>query len=259
MLELVRRYISLVWLLCFFGMSEFVFAHTEGTLKPKKLKWPFEGFLGTFDRISAQRGAKVYFEVCGACHGLNHLYYRNLIDLGFSEEEIKELASYYSILDGPDSEGELYERPALISDHIVSPYKNDQIAKASNNGAFPPDLSLIIKARHDGANYVFSLLTGYGLEVPEHLKTDSLLFYNPYFEGGNIAMAPPLSEGLVTFLDDTESSVEQMAKDVVIFLQWASEPEMEKRKEMGLKVLLFLFVSAVLFYLSMRSIWRRIQ
>nr|MBP9778256.1 cytochrome c1 [Rickettsiaceae bacterium] len=196
--------------------------------QPLQLVWPFEGIFGTFDRQAAQRGAQVYFEVCSACHSNHNLYYRNLKDIGFSEAEIKQLAQKYTVKDGPNAEGEMFDRPALPSDRFVSPYPNEEAARAANNGAYPVDLSLIIKARHDGPNYVFSLLSGYQ-EAPADIKLMPGLYYNPYFEGGQIAMPPPLTQGQVTFSDDTPATVEQMAKDVVVFLQWAAEPEMEHR------------------------------
>jgi len=225
--------------------------------KPLQLVWPFEGIFGTFDRQAAQRGAQVYLEVCSTCHSNHNLYYRNLKDIGFSEAEIKQLAQKYTVKDGPNAEGEMFDRPALPSDRFVSPYPNEEAARAANNGAHPLDLSLIIKARQDGPNYVFSLLSGYQ-EAPANVKLMPGLYYNPYFEGGQIAMPPPLTEGQVTFSDGTPATVEQMAKDVVVFLQWAAEPEMEHRKSMGLKVMIFLLVFTVFFYVTKKKIWKNI-
>ena len=225
--------------------------------KPLQLVWPFEGIFGTFDRQAAQRGAQVYLEVCSTCHSNHNLYYRNLKDIGFSEAEIKQLAQKYTVKDGPNAEGEMFDRPALPSDRFVSPYPNEEAARAANNGAHPLDLSLIIKARQDGPNYVFSLLSGYQ-EAPANVKLMPSLYYNPYFEGGQIAMPPPLTEGPVTFSDGTPATVEQMAKDVVVFLQWAAEPEMEHRKSMGLKVMIFLLVFTVFFYVTKKKIWKNI-
>jgi len=225
--------------------------------KPLQLVWPFEGIFGTFDRQAAQRGAQVYLEVCSTCHSNHNLYYRNLKDIGFSEAEIKQLAQKYTVKDGPNAEGEMFDRPALPSDRFVSPYPNEEAARAANNGAHPVDLSLIIKARQDGPNYVFSLLSGYQ-EAPANVKLIPGLYYNPYFEGGQIAMPPPLTEGQVTFSDGTPATVEQMAKDVVVFLQWAAEPEMEHRKSMGLKVMIFLLVFTVFFYVTKKKIWKNI-
>ena len=226
--------------------------------QPLQLVWPFEGIFGTFDRQAAQRGAQVYFEVCSACHSNHNLYYRNLKDIGFSEAEIKQLAQKYTVKDGPNAEGEMFDRPALPSDRFVSPYPNEEAARAANNGAYPVDLSLIIKARHDGPNYVFSLLSGYQ-EAPADIKLMPGLYYNPYFEGGQIAMPPPLTQGQVTFSDDTPATVEQMAKDVVVFLQWGAEPEMEHRKSMGLKVMIFLLVFTVFFYMAKKKIWKNLS
>jgi ubiquinol-cytochrome c reductase cytochrome c1 subunit len=226
--------------------------------QPLQLVWPFEGIFGTFDRQAAQRGAQVYFEVCSACHSNHNLYYRNLKDIGFSEAEIKQLAQKYTVKDGPNAEGEMFDRPALPSDRFVSPYPNEEAARAANNGAYPVDLSLIIKARHDGPNYVFSLLSGYQ-EAPADIKLMPGLYYNPYFEGGQIAMPPPLTQGQVTFSDDTPATVEQMAKDVVVFLQWAAEPEMEHRKSMGLKVMIFFLVFTVFFYIAKKKIWKNLS
>jgi ubiquinol-cytochrome c reductase cytochrome c1 subunit len=228
------------------------------TKKPLQLVWPFEGIFGTFDRQAAQRGAQVYLEVCSTCHSNHNLYYRNLKDIGFSEAEIKQLAQKYTVKDGPNAEGEMFDRPALPSDRFVSPYPNEEAARAANNGAYPVDLSLIIKARQDGPNYVFSLLSGYQ-DAPADVKLMPGLYYNPYFEGGQIAMPPPLTEGQVTFSDGTPATVEQMAKDVVVFLQWAAEPEMEHRKSMGLKVMIFLLVFTVFFYIAKKKIWKNIS
>ena len=226
--------------------------------KPLQLIWPFEGIFGTFDRQAAQRGAQVYLEVCSTCHSNHNLYYRNLKDIGFSEAEIKQLAQKYTVKDGPNAEGEMFDRTALPSDRFVSPYPNEEAARAANNGAYPVDLSLIIKARQDGPNYVFSLLSGYQ-DAPADVKLMPGLYYNPYFEGGQIAMPPPLTEGQVTFSDGTPATVEQMAKDVVVFLQWAAEPEMEHRKSMGLKVMIFLLVFTVFFYIAKKKIWKNIS
>ena len=229
-----------------------------GTKEHLKLIWPFEGMFGTFDRQAAQRGAQVYFEVCGVCHGNQHLYYRNLKDIGFSELEVKAIAAKYTVKDGPNEEGEMFDRPALPSDLFVSPYPNEQAARAANNGAYPVDLSLIIKAREDGPNYVYSLLTGYS-EAPKEVTLMPGLSYNPYFEGGQIAMPPPLTEGQVTFMDGTPATTQQMARDLVIFLQWAAEPEMEHRKSMGLKVMIFLVFFTVFFYVVKKKVWRNVK
>jgi len=226
--------------------------------KPKQMWWPFEGLFGTFDRQAAQRGAQVYLEVCSACHGMQHLYYRNLQEIGFSEAEIKAIAKEKTVIDGPDDLGDMFERPALPADAFVPPYINEAAARASNNGAFPADLSLIVKAREDGANHLFSILTGYE-EAPEDINLMPGLSYNPYFEGGQIAMPPPLAAEQVEFMDGTPATLEQMARDVTIFLQWAAEPEMEHRKSMGLKVMIFLAIFTVLFFIAKKRTWKNIK
>lgn len=228
---------------------------------PKHEHWKFDGMFGSFDREAIQRGLKVYKEVCSACHSLKRIAFRDLADIGFSEAEIKSLAGSYSVKDGPNEEGEYYERPGRPSDYFPSPYANDNSARASNNGALPPDLSLIVKARHEGANYVYSLLTGYE-NPPEGFVLGENMHYNPYFSGGGnqFAMTPPLiKDGQVEFSDGTNPTVDQMAKDVVNFLQWAAEPEMEKRKSLGVKVLIFLTIFTVFFYFAYKKIWKQIK
>lgn len=230
----------------------------EEALPPKKMKWSFDGIFGKVDREAAQRGFQVYREVCSVCHGLNNLYYRNLKDIGFSDDEIKEIAKNYTVKDGPNDDGEMFDRPALPADRFVSPYPNEQAARAANNGAYPPDLSLIIKARHNGASYIYSLLTGY-TEPPAGFKLMNGAHYNPYFPNDQIAMPPPLTDGQITYMDGTKASVEQMTHDVVVFLQWATEPEMEHRKSMGLKVMMFLVVFTIFFYIAKNRIWSNLK
>ncbi|ETO91868.1 MAG: ubiquinol-cytochrome c reductase, cytochrome c1 [Candidatus Xenolissoclinum pacificiensis L6] len=177
----------------------------------------------------------------------------DLENVGFSENLIKQISSQAMVEDGPDANGEMFERPAIPSDYFVSPYDNDEVAKVANNGALPPDLSLIIKARPKGADYVYSLLTGYASTEPDDLTG---LYSNPYFATGALAMTPPLAYGLVDYEDDTEATIENMAYDVVNFLQWVAEPEMEKRKSLGLKVIIFLVVLFFLMLEAKRIIWK---
>ena len=226
--------------------------------QPKQMVWPFDGAFGSFDRQAAQRGFQVYKEVCAACHGLKQLSYRQLNALGFSEAEIKTIAAEYTVIDGPNDEGDMFERAAIPSDSFASPFPNDEAARSSNGGALPPDLSLIVKARADGANYLFSLLTGYH-DAPADFKLMEGLHYNPYFAGEQIAMPAPLMEDLVEYQDGTNASVEQMAQDVTIFLQWAAEPEMEHRKSLGIKVMIYLAVFTILFYIVKRRIWAKLK
>lgn len=248
-----KNFISIIILIIIAFMSMSAYAHE---VKLKKIAWPFEGLFGKFDRQAAQRGAQVYFEVCAACHGLSQLYYRNLKEIGFSDAEVAALASHYNVIGSPDEFGEIVERPAIPSDRIIKPYPNEQAARSANNGAYPVDLSLIVKARVGGANHVYSILTGY-IDPP---PTDIVLMPGVYYSSGlSLAMPPPLFDDQVTYMDDTKATVEQMAKDVVIFLQWAAEPEMEHRKSMGIKVMLFLVAFTMLFYLSKNNIWKKLN
>lgn len=230
----------------------------EGTHPLKRMPWSFEGMTGSFDRQSIQRGYQVYKEVCSACHALKRVAYRNLEEIGFSPEEVKAIAAEASISDGPNNEGEMFERPGRPSDYFPSPFPNEQAARASNGGAYPPDLSLIIKARPDGANYLYSLLTGYEAP-PADVKMNEAAHYNPYFPGGQLMMPPPLTDGQVSYQDGTQANVDQMARDVVQFLQWAAEPEMEHRKRMGIKVLLYLGVFTGFFYLAKKRLWSHVK
>ncbi len=225
----------------------------EGVKVPKQ-SWSFAGVFGTFDRAQLQRGLTVYKNVCSACHALEHLYYRNLTEIGLSEEQVKEIAAQYEATDGPNDEGEMFQRPARPSDRLRRPFPNENAARASNNGAYPVDLSLIVKARDDGANYVYALLTGYA-DAPADMKMSDGMNYNKYFPGHQIAMAPPISEGVVEYEDGTVASAEQVAKDVTAFLAWAAEPEMEERKRLGVKVILFLLVLTGMLYAVKRKVW----
>lgn len=225
---------------------------------PKQMEWSFDGVFGKVDKQSAQRGLQVYKEVCAACHGLKRVAFRTLTDLGFSEAEVKSLAAGYDINDGPNDEGEMFTRPGRPSDKFPSPYANDNAGRAMNNGALPPDLSLIVKARPDGANYLYSLLVGYG-EAPEGFEVPEGGHYNKYFPGGVIKMPPPLANDQVTYQDETNASMEQMSHDVVSFLQWAAEPEMEARKRMGIKVMIFLAVMTGFFYVAKKRIWSNLE
>lgn len=217
--------------------------------------WSFGGLFGTFDRASAQRGFQVYKEVCSACHAMRQVAYRNLMALGLTEDQVKIIAADFQIKDGPNDQGEMFERPGRPSDRFRSPFANALAARAANNGAYPPDLSVMIKARKDGANYMYALLTGYRDPPPAGVTLMAGMYYNAYFSGHQIAMAPPLSDDRVTYADGTSATVSQMARDVTTFLAWASEPELEERRAMGVKVILFLLVLTVLAYGVKRKIW----
>ncbi len=228
-------------------------------LHPKKMQWEFEGAFGRFDRQSIQRGFQVYKEICSTCHSLKLLSYRNLADIGFSEDEVKQIASDYTATDGSNDDGEMFERPALPSDRFISPYANDKAAAAANSGAIPPDFSLIIKARHDGPNYVYSLITGFQ-DAPEGFPTVLGKYYNPYFEGRQISMPPPITDdGQIEYKDGTYATKEQMAIDIVNFLEWAAEPESESRKKMGVRSMIFLVILLVILVIAKKAVWKKIK
>ncbi len=226
-------------------------------LEPKKAIWPFDGMTGYVDKQAVQRGFQIYSQVCSACHSMNLVAYRDLSKIGFSKEEIKAIASQKQVPDF-DDKGEAVQRPGKPFDHFVPPFPNEDASRAANNGAYPPDLSLIVKAREHGPDYVYSLLTGFGT-APANETPVANKYYNPYFQGHWISMPPPLHDGAVSYQDGTNASVDQMARDVVTFLQWAAEPEMEQRHEMGIKVLLFLCVMTALFYVAKKRVWKNIK
>ena len=226
----------------------------EGHIELKHREWPTSGIFGSFDRAATQRGLQVYREVCAACHGLKYIAFRNLATLGYSEDDIKAIAAEYTITDGPNDEGDMFERPGQPFDRFPNPYPNDAAAAASNGGKAPPDLSLMAMARMDGQNYLYSLLTGYE-EAPADFEVPDGGYYNAYFPGHVIAMPPPLSDDQVTFADGTSATVSQMAQDVSQFLMWAAEPKLEERKATGLKVILFLVVLTALTFALKRKIW----
>lgn len=225
----------------------------EGVALPKQ-DWSFYGIFGTYDRAAAQRGYQVYKEVCAACHSLHLVSFRNLQDLGFSEDEVKAIAASYKVTDGPNDAGEMFERAARPSDKFVSPFPNENAARASNNGAYPPDLSLIAKARVGGPDYLYALLTGYE-KAPADVQLLDGQYYNKYFAGHKIAMPQPLNDGQVTFADGTQASISTMAHDVAVFLNWTAEPELERRHRLGVQVILFLIVATGFFYAAKRRVW----
>ena len=213
----------------------------EHGLHSAQYPWPHEGMFDSYDHNSIRRGHQVYQQVCAACHSLNLVAYRNLVDVCYSEAEMKAMAEDTDVMDGPNDEGEMFERPGKLSDYLPSPYPNEEAARYANNGAYPPDLSLIVKARHGGADYIFALLTGYK-DVPAGIAPRETQYYNPYFSGGWIGMPPPLADGAVDYDDGTPATATQMAKDVSIFLAWTSEPEQDERKLQGFKVMVALTV-----------------
>lgn len=245
--------------------------------KPHELSWSFEGPFGTYDKGQIQRGFKVYREVCSSCHSMSLVAFRTLEDLGYSEEQVKALAAEYTIADGPNADGDMFERPGLPSDYFPAPFPNQEAAAAANAGAVPPDFSLIAKARvvergfptfvfdvftqyaEGGPDYIYSLLTGYDLEPPVGMEIPEGTYFNPYFIAGkSIAMAPPLGDGSVTYDDGAPETVEQYSRDVSAFLMWAAEPHMEERKRTGFSVMVFLVIFAGLVYLTKRKVWHEV-
>lgn len=234
-------------------------ADAAGSAKhPKHVEWETEGPFGHFDIPAAQRGWQVFREVCAACHSLDYFRFRNLADIGYEENMIKAFAAEYEVAGEPDDFGDPTTRAGLPQDPFPSPFANENAARAANGGALPPDLSLIVKARHDGANYVYSLLTGYE-SAPADVELSAGRYYNPYFKGGQISMAPPLADDLLEYEDGTEASSDQMARDLVNFLIYVAEPNLQSRHQMGISTMLFLLLLAVLLYFSKKQVWKPIK
>jgi ubiquinol-cytochrome c reductase cytochrome c1 subunit len=235
-----------------------VLADEEAPTPPHQ-QWSFESLLGTYDEAALQRGFQVYKEVCSACHAVKHLYYRDLTEIGYTEDQVKGFAAQAQVTDGPNDQGDMFQRPGRPSDPFAAPFANDEAARAANNGALPPDLSLIVKAREGGPDYVYAILTGFK-EAPKDVKMQPNMNYNEYFPGHQIAMPPPLTtDGQLTYADGTKATIPQMAHDVVTFLAWASEPNLNERHRMGAKVILFLIVAAGIFYAAKRKIWAELH
>ncbi len=226
---------------------------TEAPSLPK-LAWSFDGPFGTFDRASAQRGFLIYQQVCSACHSMDQLYYRNLSGIGLSEEQIKAIAASVQVPGGVNDQGQPIERPGLPSDHFKAPFPNEEAARAANNGALPPDQSVLELAREGGPNYLYAILTGYR-DPPAGLKMQPGMSYNLYFPGFQIAMPQPLQDDSVQYTDGVKPTLDQEAKDVVTFLTWAANPEMEERKQTGVRVVLFLVFLTGVTYATKRRIW----
>jgi ubiquinol-cytochrome c reductase cytochrome c1 subunit len=243
--------------------------------KPREEAWSFAGPFGSYDRGQLQRGLKVYKEVCSSCHSMDLVAFRTLEALGYSEAQVKALAAEYTVQDGPNADGDMFERPGIPSDHFPAPFANSAAAAASNNGAAPPDFSLIAKARgvergfptfvfdiftqyaENGPDYIHALLTGYDEEPPAGMEIPEGTYYNPYFIAGkSLAMAPPLSDDQVTYDDGTPQTVDQYSRDVAAFLMWAAEPHLEDRKSTGFRVMVFLLLLTVLVYMTKRKVWR---
>ena len=257
----MKKFLKILLFISLILNLSYVKVFAESSAELLKVDWSFKSFFGKFDRASLQRGYQVYNEVCASCHSVKYLSYRNLAEKGgpeFSEEEAKAIASNFEVIDGPDSTGEMFTRPARLSDKFVSPYANDQEAKAANGGAYPPDMSVLVKARKGGADYIYSLLLGYD-DPPADIKLDDGVYYNKYMYGNKIKMSAPLSDDLLEYSDGTKATTEQMSKDVVTFLMWAAEPHLEQRHKFGFRVIIYLVIISILVYFSMKKIWSRIE
>ena len=242
-----------------FGLS--VKSNSADKIEYLTTDWSFKGLFGKFDRGALQRGYQVYTEVCSSCHSMKYLSYRNLAEKGgpeFSKAEAKAIAASFEVTDGPNDDGEMFTRPGKLSDKFVMPYDNVKAAQAANGGAYPPDMSVLVKARGGGVDYIYSLLQGYE-DPPVGMNLDDGVYYNKYMYGNKIKMANQLSDGLVEYGDGTTASVEQMSKDVTTFLMWAAEPHLESRHKMGFKAIVYLIILTILVYFSMKKIWSRIE
>ena len=242
-----------------FGLS--VKSNSAEKIEYLTTDWSFKGLFGKFDRGALQRGYQVYTEVCSSCHSMKYLSYRNLAEKGgpeFSIAEAKAIAASFEVTDGPNDDGEMFTRPGKLSDKFVMPYDNVKAAQAANGGAYPPDMSVLVKARGGGVDYIYSLLQGYE-DPPVGMSLDDGVYYNKYMYGNKIKMANQLSDGLVEYGDGTTASIEQMSKDVTTFLMWAAEPHLESRHQMGFKAIVYLIILTILVYFSMKKIWSRIE
>lgn len=223
----------------------------------KEQKWSFSGPFGMFDRGQLQRGYKVYKNVCAACHGMRLLHFRNLAEPGgpeFSHEAAAALAATVEVQDGPNDDGDMFARPGKASDPFPSPFANEKAGRAANNGAYPPDLSVMAKARHGGPDYIYALMTGYK-DAPADMKMSEGMNYNEAFDGHQIAMAAPLSADAVEYTDGTEPTLENYARDVSAFLMWAAEPKLEERHKIGFRFMIYLLLLAGILYLAKRKVW----
>ena len=259
MLGHLSKLINKFFIIIIFSIMPYLVIAEEKNSNYIETNWSFDGIFGTFDRASLQRGYQVYQEVCSGCHSVQHLSYRNLSENGgpeFTLEEAKAIASQFEIEDGPNNDGEMFMRPARLSDKFAKPYPNVEAATAANGGAYPPDMSVLAKARVGGADYIYSLLLGYE-EAPEGFELDDGVYYNKYMPGQKIKMSEPLLDGIVEYSDGTESSKAQMAKDVTNFLVWAAEPHLESQHRMGFKTIIYLIILITLVYMSKQKVWSR--
>eukprot|EP00794_Sanderia_malayensis_P018783 gene18783-20674_t len=227
----------------------------SGDVAPPQFPWSHNGPMNSLDHASIRRGYEVYKQVCQACHSMNYLAFRNLVGVTHTEDEVRALAEEVQVTDGPDDEGNMFQRPGKLSDYFPNPYANEEAARAANNGAYPPDLSYIVSARKGGEDYIFSILTGYREEPPAGIELREELHFNSYFPGQAIAMAQQLFPEVIEYEDGTPATVSQLAKDVSTFLRWASEPEHDDRKRMGIKALTIFTAIAVIALYYKRHKW----
>jgi ubiquinol-cytochrome c reductase cytochrome c1 subunit len=259
--KLFKIIIKSIALVSAISISMTFYSYSSESEKLLKVDWSFKGITGKFDRASLQRGFQVYKEVCSSCHSMKYLSYRNLGEEGgpeFSIEEVKAIAARVEVADGPDSQGEMFSRPGRPSDKFVSPYPNVNASMAANGGAYPPDMSVLVKARTGGANYIYSILMGYE-DKPDGYVLDDGVYYNKYMAGNKIKMSKPIMDDIVEYSDGTKATEEQIAKDITTFLAWSAEPELEARHKTGVKVLIYLILLSILVYLSMKRIWSRVD
>ena len=270
-----RKIIALAVATSLLGLAGGAFAadeHSHESPQPPRVKWTFSGPFGHFDRGQLQRGFKVYKEVCSVCHGLKYVAFRNLEALGYSEGQVKAIASEYKVQDGPNDQGEMFEREGRPADYFPTPWKNENAARATYNGV-PPDFSVLAKARgyergfpwfitdmftqfqEHGVDYIHALITGYKEKPPQGFTLPSGSFYNEYFPGHAIAMPPPLSDKQVDYTDGSPTTVDQYSKDVAAFMMWAAEPHLEARKRIGFQVMIFLIVLSGLLYFTKKKVW----
>ena len=259
MLTHLNKLIVKIFLIIFImGIGNYAYSE-EKKAEFIKNNWSFEGVFGTFDRASLQRGYQVYQEVCSGCHSVQHLSYRNLSEKGGPEfllDEAKAIAAQFEVTDGPNEDGEMFIRPGRLSDKFVNPFPNVKAAAAANGGAYPPDMSVLAKARKGGADYIYSLLMGYE-EAPAGYELDDGVYYNKYMSGNKIKMAEPISDGIVEYADATETTKAQISRDVTTFLVWAADPHLESRHKIGFKVFFYLIILLILVYLSKQKVWSR--
>ncbi|MDC0248245.1 cytochrome c1 [Pelagibacteraceae bacterium] len=259
MLVHLNNFINKIFIIIFISIVPFAVFAEEKKVNLIETNWSFDGVFGTFDRASLQRGFQVYQEVCAGCHSVQHLSYRNLYEEGgpeFSKEQAKAIAAQFEVTDGPNSDGEMFTRPGKLSDKFIKPYPNVQASTAANGGAYPPDMSVLAKARTGGADYIYSLLVGYE-EAPQGFELDDGVYYNKYMPGNKIKMSEPIVDDQVEYIDGTEATKEQIAKDVTAFLVWASEPHLEAQHKMGFKTIIYLLILFTLVYLSKQKVWSR--